>query len=56
MSSGFLSILRVDADIPVSHMQSYISAEGAGIQKASGNIKQLLPVFTLTLEPGVLTC
>ncbi|ELI8168555.1 hypothetical protein ACJQ6R_000541 [Yersinia enterocolitica] len=28
-----------------SHIQSYVSVEGTGIQKASGNIKQLLPVF-----------
>ncbi|MBD1405654.1 hypothetical protein N4Q63_06885 [Leclercia adecarboxylata] len=27
------------------HIQSYVSAEGKGIQKASGNIKQPLPVF-----------
>lgn len=27
------------------HVQSYVAAEGTGIQKASGNMKQLLPLF-----------
>ncbi|EPE7888261.1 hypothetical protein KCQ_19202 [Pectobacterium atrosepticum ICMP 1526] len=44
-NSYYVMILTFMSLLTNRHIQSFASTEGTGIQKASGNIKQLLPVF-----------
>lgn len=44
-NSYYVMILTFMSLLTNRHIQSYVSVEGTGIQNASGNIKQFLPVF-----------